>query len=165
MDIPSRVTSAQRTQPETVFDSNPSDRFRNSSRSDMNNSRSPSGPLSIPNARGSGPPPPLPPPRIVAGVSSPATDVAWQWGNREDLWGTSPTAVKPGSSLYGSFARGSSSLAARKGPTLKPVGVDTRQDTYYAIDERHANLKYNSFSSYKLVFYSMNSSLGGLSIR
>lgn len=38
----------------------------------------------IPNALGSGPPPPLPPPQNIDGVSSPAIDVAWQWENQRD---------------------------------------------------------------------------------
>lgn len=92
--------------------------------------------VSIPNSRDAGPPPPLPPPRHIDGLASPATDIAWHWGN-QNTWGNSPASVKPGSSLLGSFASARINLQdgrprfprkGSSGATIKPVDEFERQD-------------------------------------
>jgi hypothetical protein len=168
MEIPHRGSRPNLAPPEIfVQESNPSDRFRTSSRSSSYNLDSSAAissiPMSIPNAR-EPVPPPLPPPRHLADIAdggSNGPDIAWQWGNsREDHnWGR--PSIQPGSSLYGSFAsrksvtmddrpdfdrRGSSTS------TIKSIsGDDGRDSAHLRIDEGYASLSGTSIASNKSV--------------
>lgn len=133
--------------PEIVFD-NPSDRSRHSNVC-IPRSSSIASPLSIPNSREPGPPPPLPPPRLVDGLSSPATDLGWHWGNRESTLGNSPASVKTGSSLLGgSFFDGRQQFFRKAIPemSLKPA-YNLRQEPDE--DEEYNSRKRNNNSSQK----------------
>ncbi|KAF7946653.1 hypothetical protein EAE96_009645 [Botrytis aclada] len=72
-----------------------------------NSSRAAAGPMSIPNARES-PPPPLPPPKYIPDTDN-GGDLGWQWANqnRDMDWGRNVSSVPAGSSLYGSYSRNS----------------------------------------------------------
>jgi hypothetical protein len=149
-----------------IHDSNPSDRFRISSRSSSYNSTSSpatsSIPMSIPNAR-EPPPPPLPPPRHLADIAdggSNGPDIAWRFGNPHvdnSDWGQSIATVAPGSSLYGSFVRSRNMDDRREFPrrgsststitsTSRP---DVRENAYPRIDEGYASLSGTSIGSNK----------------
>ncbi|PQE26291.1 hypothetical protein CJF30_00001002 [Rutstroemia sp. NJR-2017a BBW] len=95
MEIPRRGQRPSMALPEIyVHDSHPSDRYRQSSRSNSIHSIiSPSSAMPIPHAR-EAIPPPLPPPRHIADIAengSNGTDIAWKWGNphQELDWGRS----------------------------------------------------------------------------
>lgn len=152
MDIPARGSSSQRPRialPEIVFE-DPSERSRTIPSNPYNPRFRPmASPVSIPNSREAGPPPPLPPPRHIDGLSSPATDIAWHWGN-QNTWGNSQASVKPGSSLLGSFASARNHLQdgrpqfPRKGSsvtTIKPIDDLEKQDTSEGYDYRKASHK------------------------
>ena len=169
MDIPRRGSRPALAPPEIYVqhDSNPSDRFRNSSRSSSYNSASSpstaSGPMSIPNSRDPVPPP-LPPPRHLADIGDGGNggpDIAWQWGNSHSGggWGesiTSMSSVAPGSSLYGSltgkkgmmddrpeYTRRTSSIS-----TVKSIsGLERQENPYPRIDEGYASLSGTSIGS------------------
>jgi hypothetical protein len=159
MEIPHRGVRPSMALPEIhIHDSNPSDRFRISSRSSSYNSTSSpatsSIPMSIPNAR-EPPPPPLPPPRHLAD-----TDLAWKWGNSyvdNSDWGQSIATVAPGSSLYGSFARSRNMddrpEFPRRGSSTSTIkstsGADVRENAYPRIDEGYASLSGTSIGSNK----------------
>jgi len=142
--------------PEIVFE-NPSDRSR-SSRLNAYNPRSPSiaSPMSIPNSREAGPPPPLPPPRNIDGPN-----VAWEWGQRRNPWANTPAAsVHEGSSLLGGFSRNNSisewrpEFSSRKGSAVNIPPLTQ--------DIGHDNLRGSiSSDSSKLVLPSIRSNLGG----
>lgn len=169
MEIPRRGPRPPLALPEIyVHDSNPTDRFRNSSRSSSYSSLSSpataSGPMSIPNARDPVPPP-LPPPRHLADIASGGNngpDIAWQWGNSHQLngWG-SISSVAPGSSLYGnSFAKKSlvnerPDLACRTSSTstVRSIsGSDGRDNPYPRVDEGYGSLSETSIGSIRSVF-------------
>lgn len=171
MEIPHRGARPALAPPEIyVHDSNPSDRFRNSSISNSYNSTSSPanipGPMSIPNARDPVPPP-LPPPRHLADIAeggSNGPDIAWQWGNshEDNDWRRHIPSVAPGSSLYGSFASRKSMMDERPDferrtsstSTIKSLaGTDTREKTYPRIDEGYASLSGTSIGSDKSKSY------------
>lgn len=166
MDIPRRGPGPALAPPEIfVQDSNPSDRFRTSSRSIPFNSSSShahlSGPMSIPNARDPVPPP-LPPPRHIADIADNGTngpDIAWQWANpRQDSeWGKHISSIAPGSSLHGNgksllserpdFNRRTSSTS-----TIKSISAsEPRENGYPRIDEGYASLSGTSIGSNRSV--------------
>ena len=170
MEIPRRGSRPALALPEIyVHDSNPSDRFRNSSRSSSYNSASSpstaSGPMSIPNARDPIPPP-LPPPRHLADIADGGNngpDIAWQWGNSHEGsgWGGSISSVAPGSSLYGgSFASRKSVMDDRpeftrrtsSTSTVKSItGLERQENPYPRIDEGYASLSGTSIGSNRSV--------------
>lgn len=161
-----------------MHDSNPTDRYRNSSRSSSYNSASsPStvpGPMSIPNARDPVPPP-LPPPRHLADIAAGGNngpDLAWQWGNSPEGsgWGGSLSSVAPGSSLYGgSFASRKSMMEDRpeftrrtsSTSTVKSItGLERQENSYPRIDEGYASLSGTSIGSNRLALLSHDKQLG-----
>jgi hypothetical protein len=163
MEAP-RFSSTQRASlqlPEIhVQDSNApaaaSDRQRLSGRSFSYSATSPSSAMSIPNAREPVPPPLPPPPRIPDfNGGSPATDIAWQWGNsQEGGWGKASTPIDPKSSLYGSFSARNSVADDRPGydrrgssaSTIKSInGLEVRRETYPRIDEGFVTLSSGAF--------------------
>jgi hypothetical protein len=167
MEIPHRGARPSMALPEIhIHDSNPSDRFRTSSRSSSYNSTSSpatsSIPMSIPNAR-EPPPPPLPPPRHLADIAdggSNGPDIAWKWGNSHvdnSDWGQSIASVAPGSSLYGSFARprnmDNRPEFPRRGSSTSTIkstsGAEIRENAYPRIDEGYASLSGTSIGSNK----------------
>ncbi|PQE23893.1 C2H2 finger domain-containing protein [Rutstroemia sp. NJR-2017a WRK4] len=162
MEIPRRGQRPSMALPEIyVHDSHPSDRYRQSSRSNSIHSIiSPSSAMPIPHAR-EAIPPPLPPPRHIADIAengSNGTDIAWKWGNshQELDWGRSVSSVAPGSSLHGSFASRSSFAerpeVARRGSsnaTIKPSANGDSRDSITAFpkDEGYASLSGTSIGS------------------
>lgn len=157
MDIPHRAVRPAMALPMPeiyVHDSNRSDRFRTSSRSSSYNSilspTTSSNPMSIPNSRDPGPPPPLPPPKhlpdiIDSGKGGP--DIAWKFGNSHDSnseWGGSVPSVTTGSSLYGSF------LGRRKeeqGGISMIKSIDTKENSYPRFDEGYGSQSGTSIGS------------------
>jgi hypothetical protein len=152
-----------------VQDSNPSNRYRASSRSSSYNSASSpatsSIPMSIPNSR-EPVPPPLPPPRHlhdIADGGNNGPDIAWQWGNSHEEsrnWG-SASSVAPGSSLYGSYASRKSVLDEHpefprrqsSTSTIKSAtGLDSRDNSYSRFDEGYTSLSGTSIGSNQLVY-------------
>lgn len=162
MDIPrtARPTMALPTPAIYVQDSNPSDRYRTSSRSNSYNPiLSPSTssiPMSIPNSREAGPPPPLPPPKhlqdiVDSGKSGP--DLAWRFGNEynSDWGGSVSSSVAPGSSLYGSFMgrRGDERPDRRNSSisTIKSTEFRENSSSYPRLDEGYASQSGTSIGS------------------
>ena len=166
--IPHRARAIQGPPAIYVHDSNPSDRFRISSRSSSYNSTaSPatlSGAMAIPNARDPVPPP-LPPPRHLADIADNGNngpDIAWKWGNyqEESAWESSAPSLAPGSSLYGSYASGQSSFSGRpessrrtsSSSTLKSIRLsrtEPEKNAYARIDEGYQSLSGTSIGSNK----------------
>jgi hypothetical protein len=166
MDIPHRGSRPAVALPEIYVDgSNPSDRFRNSSRSSSYNSASSpsttSGPMPIRNARDPIPPP-LPPPRHLEDIGN-GPDIAWQWGNshEESSWERTISSVAPGSSLYGrNFANKESMMDDRpefvrrtsSTSTVKSItGLERQENSYPRLDEGYASLSGTSVGSNRSV--------------
>jgi hypothetical protein len=180
MEIPHRGSRPALVLPEIYVqhDSNPSDRFRNSSRSSSYNSASSpstaSGPMSIPNSRDPVPPP-LPPPRHLADIADGGNngpDIAWQWGNSHSGggWGesiSSMSSVAPGSSLYGGGFAGKKSIMddrpeytrrTSSTSTVKSInGLERQENAYPRIDEGYASLSGTSIGSNRSVLPSQSS--------
>jgi hypothetical protein len=165
MDIPHRGSRAMALPQIHVPDSNPSDRFRTSSRSmlpsTLSSPSSPSVPMPIPNMR-EPIPPPLPPPKHIADIEggNNGPDIAWQWGNSRmgNEWRGS--VVTPGSSIYGSLASGTSMASERSEParrtsstsTIKSLtGAEPKETPYPKIDEGYSSLSSTSIDSYRSV--------------
>jgi hypothetical protein len=163
MEIP-RLTPAHRSSldlPEIYIEgSNPTDRYRASSRSSNFSSRLsptlPSAPMSIPHAAPPPPPPPLPPPRFpdldTGACGEP--DIAWRWSNsrEETSWGRPSPSVVSGSSLYGSFR------SHEKGIHIDPLehgrrgsSASTIKSIPGPVDEGYASLSSTSIGSNMLV--------------
>jgi hypothetical protein len=165
MEIPHR--GARPGLPEIyVHDSNPSSRYRMSSRSNSYNSPSSpvasSIPMSIPNARDPTPPP-LPPPKHLPDIADGGKngpDLAWKWGNSHEddgNWARPMASIQPGSSLLGSFAKRPTVAEERpdygrrtsSNSTLRSAAAG--EHSFPRIDEGYASLSGTSFGSNKLV--------------
>jgi len=148
-----------------VHDSNPSSRYRTSSRSSPYNSPPlpvSSMPVSIPGARDPAPPP-LPPPRYLPDIADGGNngpDLAWKWGNSHEddgNWARPMASIQPGSSLLGSFAKRSSMAEERptygrrtsSNSTLRSAAAG--EHSFPRIDEGYASLSGTSIGSNKLV--------------
>ncbi|KAF8862298.1 hypothetical protein BDZ45DRAFT_585692 [Acephala macrosclerotiorum] len=175
MDIPhrgARPAMAPELPQIYVHDSNPSERYRTSSRSSSYNSiPSPaisSVPMSIPNSRDPGPPPPLPPPRHLQDIADngrSGPDLAWKFGNSHEYnsdWGGSVSSVAPGSSLYGSFAgRRNVERPDRRGSSISTVkSTDFQENSYPRLDEGYASQSGTSMGSNMSVLNSISPAVG-----
>ncbi|KUJ12072.1 uncharacterized protein LY89DRAFT_700035 [Mollisia scopiformis] len=161
MDIPHRAARPAMALPTPeIYVQDPSDRFRTSSRSNSYGSilspKTSSIPMSIPNSREPGPPPPLPPPRhlqdiVDSGKSGP--DLAWKFGNSHEYnsdWGGSvSSSVAPGSSLYGSFmGRRGDERSERRGSSISTIkSTDFKENSYPRLDEGYVSQSGTSIGS------------------
>jgi hypothetical protein len=158
MEIP-RLTPAHRSSldhPEIYIQgSNPTDRYRSSSRSSNFSSRfSPttsSTPMAIPNTPDSPPPPPLPPPRLPnlsPGVCG-GPDIAWRWSNSREAacWSRPSPSVNPGSSLHGSYRGHHGKGFYEETPEYTRPGNSSAFTRPMAEDEGYASLSSASIGS------------------